>query len=145
MDTCPTLCADSVFGEPMPVQNSVYVERLRQAKRVMQGLSAEQRVNNFDIHLYVINSDRGIVGCVAGLCGQDPWFQEQGLVSETDIPGGRLSIPPETYFGTEEPFYGWYYRTGGRVTVEDAISALDSAIERISQRAQQPHLCPPQS
>jgi hypothetical protein len=136
VDTFPTLVADSVFGEPIPVENSVYVERLRQAKRVMENLSAEQRVNNFNINLWVITSEHGIVGCIAGLCGQDLWFQEQGLTSETDIHGGRLSIPPEIFFGTEEPFYGSNYRTGGRVTVEDAISALDRAIERISQGAQ---------
>lgn len=132
METFPTLFVDSAFGEPIPAANSVYAERLRQAKRVMQDLSADQRVNNFNIGVFVVESKHGIVGCIAGLCGQDSWFQEQGLVSETNDHGGRLSVSIQTFFGTEEPFYENYYTNGRRATVEDAISALDRAIARFS-------------
>ena len=123
---------------PLGIDNSVYIERLRQAKRVMQGLSEDQRLNNFDIGVYVVKSDHGIVGCVAGLCSLDPWFQQEGLISELNELGGKVSPRPSVFFGTEDPFYRSNYLIAGRVTVEDAISALDRAIERFEAIALEP-------
>ena len=123
---------------PLGTDNSVYIERLQQAKRVMHGLSDDQRLKNFDIGVFVIQSDNGVVGCIAGLCGMDPWFQQEGLVSELNDLGGTVSIQPSVFFGTEEPFYRSNYNISGRVTVEDAISALDRAIERFKAIALEP-------
>lgn len=118
---------------PTPVDKSVYVERLLQAKRVMQELSEEQRLNNFDIGTFAINTDHGIVACAAGFCGLDPWFQERGFQTTYTSDGiGGVSIMPETFFGTDAPFYPSNYSVEGRVTVEDVISALDRAIKRAS-------------
>ena len=123
---------------PLGTDNSVYIERLQQAIRVMEGLSDEQRFKNVDIGVFVRNSDNGIVGCIGGLCGMDPWFQQEGLTSILNDGGGTVSIQLSVFFGTAEPFYRSNYNVPGRVTVEDAISALDRAIERFKAIALEP-------
>lgn len=115
------------------VSNSECRERLQQAKRVLEGLSEEQRVHNFDINIVARHSARGIVACIAGHCGLDPWFQERGLVTLVGDPCsiGDVSIRPEDFFGTSRPFFGSHYGTDERVTVDHALRALDQAIARL--------------
>ena len=109
---------------------SIYRERLQQAKRVMQGLSDQQRVNNFSMNVFAISSDLGVIACIAGHCGLDPWFQERGFVTRMSGASGYVNIAPERFFGTEQPFYPSYYSTPSSVTFDEALSALDSAIAR---------------
>jgi len=112
-----------------PISNSVYRERLQQAKRVMEGLTEQQRSNNFDINRFASESEFGVIACIAGHCGLDPWFQAQGF--ETDIKDSNVNILPEDFFGTMKPFYRSYYQTE-HVTVDDAICALDRAIDSLT-------------
>ena len=112
---------------------AVYRERLQQAVRVMEQLSERQRLNNFDINIVACDSDDGVVGCVAGLCGLDPWFQERGLV--TDVQNGNLSMGFVTFFGTSNPFLPSHYRLPRPVTVDDAIAALTRAIDALHDDA----------
>lgn len=110
--------------------NAVYRERLLQAKRVLQGLTDQERVEDFCIGVYALASDTGVRACIAGLCGFDPWFQERGFITTETDSGGQVSMPPEEFFGTARPFYPRFYSTPYSVTVDDAISALDEAIDR---------------
>jgi hypothetical protein len=106
-------------------------ERLQQAKRLLQGLSETERIHNFDITVFAVTSPNGVVGCIAGLCGLDPWFQERGLFTTVGVSIGSVSIPPEEFFGSETPFYRRSYLPKTHVSVDDAIAALDRAQEEL--------------
>lgn len=113
----------------VPETNAVYRERLQQAMRVMQELKANPGDRRFNIETYATMDESGtIVGCIAGFCGLDPWFQERGFFMEL----GKVapSVFPNEFFGTEEPFYLSRYGTHdpARVTIDDAINALTRAI-----------------
>jgi len=110
-----------------PIQNFVYRERLEQAKRVMEGLSEQQRLRNFNVGLYAIQSDEGVVACIAGHCGLDPWFQERGFFTTVGRETGTVSVYPSEFFGTADPFFASNYGKSV-VTFEDAICALNRAI-----------------
>ena len=111
-----------------PVDNSVYRERLQQAKRVIEGLPEHQREKLFDIAVFAVESEWGTIACIAGHCGLDPWFQELGFFTDTRGTFGEVSISPGEFFGTEIPFYAKYYQSGKSATTEDALRALDRAI-----------------
>jgi hypothetical protein len=115
----------------------LYIERLQQAVRVMEGLSQEDRAN-FDIQVVAVRTERGIRACVAGHCGLDPWFQAQGLTTFIDDSGGDVSIGFREFFGTMNPFLRSRYPAeitdGNRdVTVDDAIAALNRSIEMFTR------------
>jgi hypothetical protein len=116
-----------------PIDAGVYRERLQQAKRVMAALSEEERVNNFDITRYAVDSAHGVIGCIGGLCGLDPWFQERGFVTTVGCDMGSVSIEPHDFFGTGTPFFPSNYLPKTTVTVEDALVALDEAIKLFSE------------
>ena len=115
--------------------NSVYLERLQQAKRVLLSLSEQQRTANFDISIFAKRSDHGVIACIAGYCGLDPWFQERGFVTTVGYELGDVSLPPDRFFGTARPFAPQFYPTGKAATFNDAVMALDSAIEWFSSEA----------
>lgn len=109
--------------------NDFYRERLEQAVRVMEGLTETQRAKNFDINCIVRDSEDGIVACIAGWCGLDPWFQERGFI--TDIDYETISTNFGTFFGTERPFFASEYNLPRPITVDDAIAALKAALEEL--------------
>jgi len=92
----------------------------------MQGLSDPQRVHNFNIGVFAIRSDFGVIACIAGHCGLDPWFQERGFFTTVGADLGSISMAPEDFFGTDKPFFS--YGAKRLVTFDDALRALDSAI-----------------
>jgi hypothetical protein len=117
-------------------QQSVYRERLEQAKRTMEGLIDQPHTNIFDISVFAVRSGNHIIGCIAGLCGLDPWFQEQGLITQVasgiTSSVGSVSVSPRDFFGTDIPFFITGYEQGKPITVEDAIRALERAIAQFS-------------
>lgn len=113
----------------------VYIERLEQAVRVMEGLSEADRAN-FDIEVIAVKTASGIRACIAGHCGLDPWFQARGLstiVGEGEDGTGDLTIGFADFFGTNRPFFGSAYplKLAGYqdVTVCEAIAALKRTID----------------
>jgi hypothetical protein len=112
---------------------SDHIERLQQAVRVMKGLSEEQRAN-FDIDVLARRTERGIVACIAGYCGFDSWFQARGFSTtfwEHSVDG-IVSLRIGEFFGTMRPFHGSMYAhevVDRGVTIDDAISALNDAID----------------
>lgn len=120
------------------MSNANYIERLEQAVRVMRGLSEHDRKHHFNIGVFARQTECGTVACVAGHCALDPWFQERGFKIETigterwDL--GSVTLSLEEFFGTTTPFFSSAYplhviQRG--VTVDDAISALETEIERM--------------
>jgi len=97
----------------------------------MESLTEQQRSDNFNIKVYALPSESGIVACIAGHYGLDPWFQERGLMTVVSNSGdfGSVSILPHIFFGTAKPFFAHHYATEG-VTFDDALAALDRAIAR---------------
>lgn len=134
---------------PSLIQNSVHIERLQQAKRVLLTLPSKEGVK-FNINVCARRSGAGIEACIAGLCGFDSWFWERGLVTDVDnncinisageFPASEFSdehlferqLSLAEFFGTERPFYGDCYPLGRPVSLEDAIAALDREIERLA-------------
>ena len=112
--------------------NADYQERLHQAVRVMQEVLERKEEERFDICVYARAGKDGPVCCIAGFCGLDPWFQERGLIAVPGASMGWVSVQPETFFGTDRPFYASCYGKRERITVDDAIVALNRAIEATS-------------
>jgi hypothetical protein len=114
-----------------------FIERLKQAVRVMEGLSEAER-SNFTLHAWAVRTPAGICACIAGHCGLDPWFQERGFITtiEDESEGmGKVSMFPEMFFGTTDPFYPQLYRdvlleSATDVSPEAAVAALKNAIAR---------------
>lgn len=123
----------------VPETNAVYFERLEQAMRVMHDLKANPAGRRFNINTFGATDACGtIVGCIAGFCGLDPWFNERGLGMEMDMDGSPTpSVLPGDFFGTEKPFYLSYYgtRDPARVTIDDAIDALNRAMAALPRRS----------
>lgn len=127
--------------------NSVYIERLHQAKRVLREMSTNELLK-FNINVFADKSADGIEACIAGLCGLDPWFEERGFI--TNVDKNRIDIVAtalttqeishddpyqtlEDFFGTERPFFRKFYpEKSESVSVEDAIAALDREIGRLA-------------
>lgn len=115
-------------------QAKIYIERLRQAVRVMEGLSEADRAL-FNIDIWAALRGSGVAACVAGHCGLDPWFQAEGLRTIAGGPEphdvGTVYPHPIEFFGTEAAFYRHTYGPELRergITVDDAIAALKKAI-----------------
>jgi hypothetical protein len=99
----------------------------------MQGLSERQRQQNFNVKVYAVRSDDGVVACIAGHCGLDPWFQGRGFITTVGESLGTVSVEPHRFFGTGAPFFQSSYASRSNyaktvVTFEDALCALDRAI-----------------
>ncbi len=114
-----------------------FIERLQQAVRVMDGLTELDRAN-FTLNAWAIRTSKGLCACIAGHCGLDPWFQERGLITTIEDGGqgiGKVSVFPETFFGTSTPFYPQLYREVDLDSAPDvppgaAVAALKHAIGR---------------
>ena len=79
----------------IPETNAVYRERLQQAVRVMKDLAANPAGKRFNMKVYAAEDEDGtLVGCIAGFCALDPWFQERGLVMELgEMELGETAVP----------------------------------------------------
>ena len=116
---------------------AIFIERLQQAIRVVKKAATDPDVV-FDIDVYAASEDNALHACIAGLCGFDPWFQEQGLRTRMDDDIGDVSIQPLEFFGTEGPFFHSGYESGAKarsVTFQDGIDALKREIERLQAPA----------
>lgn len=120
---------------------AVYRERLEQALRVMEGLSQNEREHQFDMEVFARQTPHGIVACIAGHCGLDPWFQEQGLITRPDGFIGSISVQPGDFFGIARPFIASHLWDDGdynpwrgdRITYEAAVEALCDAIAEFAE------------
>lgn len=54
------------------------VERWVNVERVLNDLSPHEREKHFNMRCWGYENECGTVGCAAGLCSLDPWFQEHG-------------------------------------------------------------------
>lgn len=114
---------------------ATFVERLKQAIRVMDGLAESERAN-FTLSAWATRTPAGLCACIAGHCGLDPWFQERGLITtiEDESDGmGKVSVFPEVFFGTSTPFYPQLYRdalleSANEVSPDEATAALKTAV-----------------
>lgn len=129
--------------------SQLYIERLEQAVRVMEGLSETERIN-FDIEVTAVQTDRGIRACIAGFCGLDPWFQARGLstiVDDRDSGSiGDLTVGFAEFFGTSTPFlrsrYPVEFADGRRdVAVSDAVAALKRSIDLFKCKHEHESVC----
>jgi hypothetical protein len=114
-------------SQPAP---AVFIERLKQAIRVVQEASTRPNVV-FNIFYFASREDGVLNACIAGLCGLDPWFQEQGLITQFDSGIGDINIHPLDFFGTSRPFYYSRYPTELRcrdLSFQDGIDALNREI-----------------
>lgn len=115
-------------------QAKTHIERLRQAVRVLENLSEDDRAL-FNVDIWAAVRGSGIAACVAGHCGLDPWFQAEGLRTVVGGPDpdhtGYVYPHPIEFFGTETAFYRHTYGPEFRereITVDDAIAAVKRAI-----------------
>lgn len=116
--------------------SAIYIERLRQALRVMEGLSDVDRTN-FNINVIAQRTEAGIAACIAGHCGLDPWFQDRGLktIVGEGASLGDVPVSLTAFFGTGRPFFSRHYSqdsVGRVISSDDAIAALKQAIETLS-------------
>jgi hypothetical protein len=78
-----------------------YIERWKQALRVLQKMSKHEREKHFDMQCWGAKTDCGTVACLAGHCSLDSWFRKRGFRAGF-TPLGAL------YFSGENPsdFFG---------------------------------------
>lgn len=60
------------------------IERWEQCIRVLKGLDAHTRSKHWSMEIFLVATPCGMIGCAAGHCFLDPWFQAQGLHPETN-------------------------------------------------------------
>lgn len=80
------------------------IERLKQAKRVLEDMDAHKRIKHFNMSTWLIETRCGTVGCLAGFCSIDSWFMKEGFkgVFIKPVKGGdyewKFDIEPEQFF-----------------------------------------------
>lgn len=87
------------------------------------------------MNVYAKHSDHGVIACIAGHCGLDPWFQERGFFTRVGKTFGDVSFCLDEFFGTAQPFSPAFYSADKSAAFDDAIVALDRAIARFSSEA----------
>ena len=119
-------------------QAKIYIERLRQAVRVLENLSEGDRAL-FSVDIWAAVRGSGVAACIAGHCGLDPWFQAEGLRTIEGGPDphdiGTVYPHPIEFFGTETAFYRHTYGPEfceRAITVDDAIAAVKRAISEFA-------------
>jgi len=121
-------------SQPAP---TVFIERLKQAIRVLEEASTRPDIV-FNIFHFASRENGVLNACIAGLCGLDPWFQEQGLKTLLDSGIGDITVHPQDFFGTSRPFYYSRYPTELRcrdLTFQDGIDALNREIAYLEDPA----------
>lgn len=74
------------------------VERAERIVTVLSNLSGHQVDKHFDMGQWAEKTDCGTVGCAAGQCAMDPWFQRRGF--------GVIFEKRSNRDGSD-PFYMW--------------------------------------
>lgn len=58
------------------MNNDFLVESWENALRVLQRMTTHQRLKHFEMNNWARKTSCGTVGCIAGHCVMDPWFQQ---------------------------------------------------------------------
>lgn len=84
-------------------------ERWQQALRVMDGLDDRQRTKGWYMGDWGHIKECETTCCLAGWCGLDPWFQQEGLVFQ---PPGDYDKEHPPLFPQQDPdqFFRWGYQ-----------------------------------
>jgi hypothetical protein len=73
----------------VPKTKAELIERWENVRRVLTSLSPHDAAEHFDMADWGRKTECGTVGCAAGLCSLDPWFQERKFKAEMS-PFGQL-------------------------------------------------------
>lgn len=110
--------------------NDQLIERWENCKRVLENLSPHDRELHWDMSLYLRDTACGTVGCAAGHCSMDPWFQSQGLIPTLHKDDGWYldgDIDLDKFFG----------RQGSRNIFHDySRRSVETVIEEVTKHIQ---------
>lgn len=114
------------------------IERLRQAKRVLEEMDEHKRVKHFNMSTWLTETTCGTVGCLAGFCSIDAWFVERGFTGKfiPTMSGSEwdFGIEPDQFFPrTSILFYsgGNYQRVLLRTTKLIDLLEKDKDVEYV--------------
>lgn len=116
------------------------IERLRQAKRVLEEMDEHKRTKHFNMSTWLTETKCGTVGCLAGFCSLDSWFMKEGFTGKfVQSRGGfddewGFSIEPDQFFPrTNQLFYsgGNYQRVLLRTTKLIALLETDKDVAHV--------------
>lgn len=116
------------------VRRAQLVERWENCLRVLENMSEHDRTQHWNMSLYMKTTACGTIGCAAGHCSMDPWFQEQGLKPEKSWDGYWYlpdNIDLDTFFGyrgSRDIFHNYTKRS-----VEDVIEEVRIHIEWLKE------------
>ena len=82
------------------------IERVHRARLVLRRMSKHAIEHHFDMTMWGSKTKCGTVGCAAGQCALDPWFQRRGF-GMTFNQGGYhrwTGLHPSNFFG-EDLYY----------------------------------------
>lgn len=92
--------------------------------------------NRFNMHRFAVPTDCGTVGCIAGHCAQDPWFQERGFklteyrpyIPEHEHEVGRYAITNFFDLSTAQTNLIFYTDNYSTPTPQVAIKTIESLL-----------------
>lgn len=76
------------------------IERWERVRHVLRNLSQHQIDKHFNMGVWLSKESCGTVGCAAGMCALDPWFNRRGY-SVDWIEVTHTTIDPEYFFGRD--------------------------------------------
>jgi hypothetical protein len=78
------------------------IERWERVRHVLRNLSKHQIEKHFDMSDWLRKTPCGTIGCAAGQCALDPWFNRRGfraIWSRSEVPD--FTIEPDDFFGQD--------------------------------------------
>jgi hypothetical protein len=114
------------------------IERVDRARLVLKRMSKHAIEKHFDMSIWGNQTPCGTVGCAAGQCGLDPWFNRRGFRMHFNRYGSQLwSTHPSRFFGDflyESVFVNDKIMNYDKPNGEYAVTRKRSAQHRLALR-----------
>lgn len=81
------------------ISHDEQVERWERVRHVLRSMSKHQIDKHFDMTLWLTKAHCGTIGCAAGQCALDPWFNRRGYGVNWALPT-KTTLDPEYCFGS---------------------------------------------
>lgn len=115
------------------------IEVWENVERVLMNLSEHDRTKHWDMSEFLVDTNCGTVGCAAGHCAMDPWFQAHGwkaVRSEEDEKYWTTAAGIHEFFGYEGSLS--IFHDYSRRPVETVVDEVQRHIESLRRKLPHP-------
>lgn len=127
----PRIKDDRFFNE---LSHAEKVQRWERVRKVLRDMSKHQIKHHFDMGQWIRETECGTVGCAAGLCSIDPWFNRRGFASKLEFGAhSGWTIHPCDFFGPIG--YDDVFTDENIIRDKDGESRTPTAQHRLALRA----------